>query len=69
MTRILGILAMILVFAAPIQAGNLVFEADNDEEIVYVEDEPMGSSGARLSPMTALSVNATAISKPEDRRK
>ena len=63
------VLATVCSFALATQAiaGNLVFEAGEEEEIIIVEDEPMGSSNASwIIPLLAIGVIGLAIASSSD---
>jgi hypothetical protein len=66
MSKILKLTAAALVFAGSAYAGNVVFEAPVEEEVV-VEDAPMGSSNAAwVVPLIALAAIALVVSNDDD---
>ncbi len=53
--------------AGTASAGNLVFEAEEEQEVIIVEDEPMGSSNAAwIVPLLAIGVIGLAIASSGD---
>ena len=65
--RIVAYTAAAVIAAGTAFAGTLVFEAEEEEEIVIVEDEPMGSSNASwIIPLLAIGVIGLAIASSSD---
>jgi hypothetical protein len=65
--RIVAYTAAAIIAAGAAYAGNLVFEAEPEEEIVIVEEEPMGSSNASwIIPLLAIGVIGLAIAASQD---
>lgn len=59
--------ATLAAMAAPAIAGTLVFEAEEEQEIIIAEDEPMGSSNAAwIVPLLAIGVIGLAIASGGD---
>lgn len=67
--KILGIiLAFAMLLSTPLSAGSLVFNEEMQDEIVMVEDEPMGSSGAWIIPLIAIGLIGLVLANPREGR-
>ena len=65
--RIVAYTAAAIIAAGTAFAGTLVFEAEEEEEIIIADEEPMGSSNASwIVPLLAIGVIGLAIASSGD---